>query len=325
MAERDLIQQLDQAVDAMLFHAEIAAADPEVTALLQIAAAVRGLPDEEFRTRLKAELIQRAMTERETLPVNWIPEGFHTVTPYLHPAGAAKLIDFMKQAFDAKEMGIYRRPDGSVMHAAVKIGDSILEMGEPEKEPKPMPVALHLYVKDADAIYQRALQAGGTSLHDLVDQEYGDREGSVRDPLGNNWYIATHQGADYIPQGLGSVTPYLHPRGAAKLIDFLKRAFGAEEAQRAESPDGTVVHAKIKIGDSIVEMGEAHGEWQPMPAALHVYVKDVDAAYKRALEAGATSLMGDPKDQPYGDRVAGVTDPFGNIWYLATHIKDVVM
>ena len=106
------------------------------------------------------------------------------------------------------------------------------------------------------------------------------------------------------------------------MIDFLKEAFGAEETGRAQSPDGTIAHAKVRIGDSILEMGEAHGEYQPMPAVFYLYVNDVDAWYQRAVAAGATS-QGEPTDQPYGDRVAGVMDPFDNVWYIATHIKDV--
>jgi PhnB protein len=81
-------------------------------------------------------------------------------------------------------------------------------------------------------------------------------------------------------------------------------------------------HAKIRIGDSIIEMGEAHGQWQPMPTALYMYVPDVDAVYNRALEAGATSLSV-PVDQPYGYRNAGVEDPFGNRWFIATPVGNV--
>ena len=83
------------------------------------------------------------------------------------------------------------------------------------------------------------------------------------------------------------------------------------------SPDGVIVHAKIKIGDSIIEMSEARGEFQPMPSAFHLYVPDVDSVYRRAIEAGGKS-MGEPTDQPYGERSAGVIDPGGNTWYIAT-------
>jgi PhnB protein len=88
------------------------------------------------------------------------------------------------------------------------------------------------------------------------------------------------------------------------------------------SPDGVVYHAKIKIGDSVVEMGEAHGPYQPMPSMFYLYVDDVDAKYRRALNGGATSIF-EPVDQPYGDRTAAVNDDFGNQWNIATRIRDV--
>lgn len=315
MAERDLIQQLDRAVDALMTGGPAAPTGPEVTELLRIGAFVRDLPNEAFRIKLKGELMTQASV---TPKIDWIRKGFHSVTPYLHPRSAAAFIDFAKQAFGAEEIARYTAPDGGVMHAEIRIGDSMVEMGELPEGDKP--VAIHLYVEDVDAVYQRALEAGAISTHPVVDQEYGERSGGVKDAFGNHWYIATHKGASYVPAGLRSVTPYLHPRGTDKLIEFLKQGFGAEEAECHRSPDGTVVHAKIGIGDSVVEMGEAHGQWQPMPAALHLYVPDVDSVYRRAMEAGAVSER-EPADQPYGDRAAGVRDPAGNVWYLATYIK----
>jgi uncharacterized glyoxalase superfamily protein PhnB len=182
--------------------------------------------------------------------------------------------------------------------------------------------AIHLYVPDCDAVYERALQAGATSLDAPRDQEYGERSGSVKDLAGNFWYIATHQGESYIPKGLNSVNVYLHPLRAEPVISFLKRAFGGRELGKYASPDGVVHHAEISVGDSVVEMGEAHGKYPPMPTMFYLYVPDCDAVYQRALQAGATSIA-EPADQPYGDRSGGVKDAFGNQWYIATHIKDV--
>ena len=88
------------------------------------------------------------------------------------------------------------------------------------------------------------------------------------------------------------------------------------------SPDGVVHHAVVRVGDSVVEMGEAHDKYEPMPAMFYVYVPNMDNVYKQALAAGATSFQ-EPTDQFYGDRNAGVQDPFGNKWYIATHIKDM--
>jgi len=126
-----------------------------------------------------------------------------------------------------------------------------------------------------------------------------------------------------IPDGYHNVTPYLVVPGVAGLIDFLKEAFGAvEEGERNVRPDGTVMHAALRIGDSPVMMGEPAGPFEAMPAVLHLYVADTDSTYKRALQAGAISLR-EPADQFYGDRNAGVKDMCGNIWWISTHKEDV--
>jgi PhnB protein len=125
-----------------------------------------------------------------------------------------------------------------------------------------------------------------------------------------------------IPDGFHTVTPYLVVSGAAKLIDFLKRAFDSKETICHTKPDGSIGHAEVQIGNSMIMLGEASGEWKPMPSAIYLYVPNTDAVYKRALEAGATSIM-QPADQFYGDRNAGVKDPCGNMWWIATHVEDV--
>jgi uncharacterized glyoxalase superfamily protein PhnB len=125
-----------------------------------------------------------------------------------------------------------------------------------------------------------------------------------------------------IPEGFHTVTPYLLVPEVARLIDFLKQAFGAEEVHRSAAPDGSVMHAQVKVGDSMVMMGEARGDWKPMPVMLYLYVDDVDAWYHRALKAGATPVR-EIGNEFYGDRVGGVRDPSGNQWWMATHVEDV--
>lgn len=135
----------------------------------------------------------------------------------------------------------------------------------------------------------------------------------------------------YIPKGFYSLTPYLIAKDAAAAIDFYKKAFGAVELSRMADPSGTVRHAEIKIGDSPFMLTDENPDWPewkgPLarggtPVHLYLYVEDCDAVFARALEAGATELM-PMKDQFYGDRSGGVTDPFGHIWYIATHKEDV--
>jgi PhnB protein len=268
----------------------------------------------------------REMMETGKKPaVNPIPKGYRTVTPYMIAQNGPALLEFVKQAFGAEEVF---RAVGSAggLHAEARIGDSMLMIGGgiPGREFKSTPNrhALHMYVEDVDSVYQKALAAGAESVDEVRDQEYGERSGGVKDLAGNYWYIATHKGERYVPNGLNDLNVYLHPLRAEPVIGFLKRAFGASEIAKYASPDGVVHHAQIRVGDSMVEMGEAHGKYQPLQSMFYLYVPDCDAVYRRALVAGATSIA-EPQDHPYGDRSGAVKDAFGNQWYIGTHIKDV--
>ncbi|HEV7521611.1 MAG TPA: VOC family protein [Candidatus Angelobacter sp.] len=126
----------------------------------------------------------------------------------------------------------------------------------------------------------------------------------------------------YKPDGYQSVIPYLHATSAAKLISFMKEVFYAQEIAIYPRPDGTVGHGAFKIGDSVIELADGGPDWPAMPCALQVYVPDTDAAYHRALKAGAKSLV-EPADQFYGDRTATVRDSCGNNWYIATQTQVV--
>lgn len=136
------------------------------------------------------------------MAVSSVPKGYHTITPYLFVDGVPKLIEFLKQAFGAQLIeGPMIGPAGKVMHAEVKIGDSVVMMGEPRGDAQAMPAMLHLYVEDVDAVYDRALEAGAKSLREPVDEFYGDRTGGVKDAAGNQWWIATHK-EDISPEEL---------------------------------------------------------------------------------------------------------------------------
>jgi len=126
-----------------------------------------------------------------------------------------------------------------------------------------------------------------------------------------------------IPEGYSSVTPYLVVEGAERVVRFLRQAFGAAERfPPMRRPDGTIMHAEMRIGDSVVMLAEASVDYHPMPTCFYLYVEDVDGTYRRALQSGAISLT-EPKDQFYGDRSAGVQDQAGNCWWIATHKEDV--
>jgi PhnB protein len=120
-----------------------------------------------------------------------IPSGYRTITPYFAVPGAPGLIAFLKEAFGAEEIERHTTPDGTVMNAELKIGDSMVMLGEAPPEHKPMAAMLYMYVADADALYKRAMQAGAKSVRAMADQSYGDRVGAVEDPCGNQWWIAT--------------------------------------------------------------------------------------------------------------------------------------
>lgn len=127
-----------------------------------------------------------------------------------------------------------------------------------------------------------------------------------------------------IPEGYHSVTPCLVVDGAAKVLDFVKEAFGAEELMRMDGPGGTIGHAEFRIGDSIVMVSDASAgdTGRAMPGVIYLFVENADAVYNRALETGGTSIR-EPADQFYGDRNAAVRDPAGNQWWISTHVEDV--
>lgn len=127
------------------------------------------------------------------MPVKPIPDGYHSITPYIIVNGADRFIEFLKSAFDGKEIGRMNRPDGLIAHAEVRIGNSIVMLSESRAEFPAQQVVLYHYVEDADAVYRKALQAGATSTMEPADKFYGDRNAGVKDPFGNTWWIATRR------------------------------------------------------------------------------------------------------------------------------------
>lgn len=141
------------------------------------------------------------------MAVKPIPDGYHSITPYLVVHGAAKIIDFAKQAFAATEVTRMPGPDNTIAHAELRIGDSVLMIADASGPVAARPVNLLLYVPDVDETYGRALAAGGKSEREPANQFYGDRSAGVIDPAGNQWWLATH---------VEDVTPEELQRRAAK-------------------------------------------------------------------------------------------------------------
>lgn len=244
-----------------------------------------------------------------------IREGFTTVTPYIRVRRAG-LLDFLTTVFGAIETSVTNAA-GDNVHREVRVGDSMLMIGEggPEGSLAFSPAAFHVYVPDVDAAFERAIAAGAKSMGLPEDRPYGERAGFVEDAFGNHWYIATHLGPSPVPQGHRTVTPFIHPRGVPSYIDFLTRAFSAIEEFRHEV-QGVIMHARIRIGDGAIEMGDTQGRAEPMKTAFYLYVADCDALYQQSVSAGATPLS-PPIDQSYGDRVGCVQDAMGITWYIA--------
>jgi PhnB protein len=252
----------------------------------------------------------------------YIRSGFRSVTPYVIVPGTAQLIEFMKAAFDGEERFRVARPGtDTIMHAEVKIGDSMIELADANPQFPPTPATLLLRVPDPDVVYASAVAAGATAFDEMRDNDYGSRGGTVLDDSGNRWHIFTPLPGDRIFTAFRSITPHLYAEKPVDLIEFLREAFGGEEVYRAELPDGSIPHAQVRLGDSIVALAAGRGRYTAAPATLHLYVPDADAAYERALRAGASSIQ-PPATQPYGERSGGVADPFGNRWFLATHLGE---
>ncbi len=125
-----------------------------------------------------------------------------------------------------------------------------------------------------------------------------------------------------IPEGYPRVIPYMVVARVQPLIAFLQSVFDGQLLERMEAADGRVMHAEVRIGDSVIMMGEAKEGFPARPTSLYLYVEDVDAAYRKALHAGASTLM-EPADQFYGDRNAGVADAEGNQFWLGARVEDV--
>jgi len=329
MPKRSPAEQLDLAISAMLSRPQVRPVPrpgPRLAKLLKLVPPLRDLPRPEFKAALKSDLQRRiimneaaAPSPAPVKPPAFRRPNFPNIAPYFLVQGAPRFIDFLVSAFDGTERIRVPSPDGSIMHAEVAIGDSVIEMGDANEQYPSRPMTIHLYVPDSDATYAHAIEAGATSVYSVADQHWGDRQGCVMDPFGNRWYIATPK--SWVPgeQGIRAVQPFLHLRDAHNFIPLVEAALGAKAMGVAKSPEGHILHATIEIAGATLEIDEAHGEFQPTPFYLHVYVPDTDALYAQALAAGAKAVT-PPYTAPYGERSATFEDPFGNTWFLATYL-----
>ena len=305
-----LIDRLDRAIDALLRREDVTAtlADAELAPLVRMADGLRNMARPDFKAQLRARLERTAqMAATTSAPVR---EGFTTVTPYLM-APDDRLVAFLGRVFSAVETFSARGSAGGI-HREVRLGTSMLMIGELAGTP-PRPMEFHVYVEDVDATHREALAAGATSLGEPADRPYGERSGFVRDPFGNQWYIARALDGPPVPPRVRSVTPFLHPPDTQRFIEFLEGAFGAVEEFRDER-DGRVQFALLRIGTAALELGEPG--FPAMPGYFHLQAGDVDAAHERAVAAGA-KVISAPTSAPEGGRRSTVEDPMGNQWFIA--------
>jgi len=352
--------QLDRALETMMAAtgAPRPRISPAIAALLSIASDLRDLPRAGFKERLAAGLAAReaqpsAMQARAPAPAQAEtiqPRGAassYRAEPHLFVRNAAGLMDFLKRAFDAHEVSCHKLPDGLIAHAEMRIGDSTIGIGDATGAAAPMPAMFHLHVDDPDAVYRRALAAGGVSLGEPADQPWGYRSAGVQDPGGNQWWInapitssvASGSGSGVsaaAPEGLNPVMPFMFIRAAAQAVEFYQQVFGARELMRETGPDGGVSHAQFQIGQSqfmisnpasqdVSEYAEKGWARTPQdlggsPVHLYVQVPDVDSVFSKALAAGA-KVVHPVDDMEWGDRVGGFEDPFGHVWYVATPLS----
>ena len=272
--------------------------------LLAVAGTLMGLPREEFRIRLRSELERRAMMGSTAKPVleprkvSPIPEGYHSLAPYLAVRDAAKAIDFYRRAFGATEKGRTLMPDGKIGHAEVQIEDSRIMLSDEFPDygavsPETLggtPVSVLLNVQDVDGLAAQAVAAGATLTSPPKDHDYGERQAGLSDPFGHQWVLSKHfadvtaeefmrrmaqaeQGGPSQPpeptskpvlrEGNQVAIPYLTVNDGLKAIEFYKQALGAREIEsmRFADPEGRLAHGEIVIGDSQLMLNGESEEW----------------------------------------------------------------
>ena len=203
MAERSIIDQLDDAVTALLEQREpvVSDADRELTELVAVARELRGLPSEEFRAALKEQLGGKNEMSTAAKQIESTPHAATSLSPYMSFRDAAAAIEFYKRAFGATELMRLAEPSGKIGHAELQIGEVILMMADEYPDYGAIsaetlggsPIKLHLYVPNVDQFVERAIAGGASLSRPIEDHGYGDRGGQIKDPFGYTWIVATHQ------------------------------------------------------------------------------------------------------------------------------------
>ena len=224
MAERSIIDQLDDAVAALLARREPAVneADRELNELVAVARELQGLPSEQFRATLREELGGKDEMSTAAKQIEPTPEVSNVIIPSLCYRDAAAAIDFYKRAFGATELMRLEEPGGRIGHAELQIGNAVFMMSDEYPDYDALsaetlggsPIKLHLYVADVDRFAERAIAEGATLSRAIEDQFYGDRSGTLTDPFGHVWTVATHK-EDVTPEEIEKRLAAMHQHGAS--------------------------------------------------------------------------------------------------------------
>jgi uncharacterized glyoxalase superfamily protein PhnB len=264
-----------------------------------------------------------------------------TIIPAMRYRDAPAAVEWLCKAFGFKKKLVVPGQGNTIAHAELTFGNGMVMIGsvakdqfgnllkQPEEIGGAGTQTSTVIVADVDAHYARAKAAGAKIVMELEKKDYGGSGYSCRDVEGHMWYFGSYNpwedgvvGAasaakgGHVRHGFAAVRPYVY--GYCDLVDFVKKVFRAEELERVEFEHGGA-HVECKIGDGVIVLEVSD---KPIPTAkassVYVYVDDVDAAYARALKVGATGAAA-PEDKPYEERSAGVSDRFGNTWWMATY------
>lgn len=183
---------------------------------------------------------------------------------------------------------------------------------------------IQIAVSDLESLYQKYKNKGLEFRNEIVDG-IGGKQVLLKDPSGNLIELfepKQSKGVQHIPDGFHSITPFIATDEPKELIEFIQKAFEGEVFHMMKSDDGIIRHSTVKIGNSLIMISNGTELYDPTPLTLHLFVKNVDETYERALKYGATSMQ-EPHDEFYGDRRSGVIDKWNNKWWIATHIVDL--
>jgi uncharacterized glyoxalase superfamily protein PhnB len=251
-------------------------------------------------------------------------EATPNIFPVLRYRDAPAAIDFLVNAFGFDTKSNHRTPDGAVMHADLAFGPGGVGVSSAGLSPAGSPWAsvrqgVYLVVGDPDAIYERAQAAGAEVASPIVDQEYGSRDFTLRDPEGHLWGFGTYD----MSAGAGEPTifPEIRYRNAPAAAQWLESAIGFRRTLTIPGPAGSLMHAEFRLGAGVVMIGAASqssGEFSDLTHFANVQVSDPDAHCARARSAGA-AIVREPQTAPYGARFYAARDPEGFLWWVSNY------